>query len=345
MVYVIRNNQQFGPYDDAALVNYVNTGKLLLCDSAKDDRTGAITSVRQYLRKNGLKVKIQHGGSLFSQVNRIGAELIFPRDAFTKNSIQSDTRLIILAIVGLLPTVFLFLSVDGYLLYYLVSLYFAIIWGLFFYYFFKTFQVHLKTTAAVFFLSQIAVFVIWDVLGIPAFNPFYKLADAAFPLSLLGFVLGVGLTEELVKALPLFLINRRSNQPLIPQTLVFYGLMSGIAFGVFEGVQYQIAVNVDLEYTTAYFHNILRLTSFPFIHATWCGIAGYFISFAALYPRYRLGLYFLSISVPALLHGIYDTFCDSLLGTVIALPVVFATVILLNAYLKQGIHYQSRLRN
>ena len=26
--------------------------------------------------------------------------------------------------------------------------------------------------------------------------------------------------------------------PLIPQTLVFYGLMSGIAFGVFEGVQY-----------------------------------------------------------------------------------------------------------
>jgi hypothetical protein len=34
-----------------------------------------------------------------------------------------------------------------------------------------------------------------------------------------------------------------------------------------------------------------------------------------------------------------------LLGSIIALPVMFVAVILLNAYLKQGVNYQSKLRN
>jgi RsiW-degrading membrane proteinase PrsW (M82 family) len=106
-----------------------------------------------------------------------------------------------------------------------------------------------------------------------------------------------------------------------------------------------MGINAEQEYTTAYFLNILRLTSLPFIHAVWCGIAGYFISFASLYPKYRIALSFLAIAIPAVLHGIYDTFCGTLLGILIALPTMFVTVILLNAYLKQGANYQSKLRN
>ena len=58
-----------------------------------------------------------------------------------------------------------------------------------------------------------------------------------------------------------------------------------------------------------------------------------------------VALYFLAIAIPAILHGVYDTFCGSLLGSIIALPTMFVTVILLNAYLKQGVNYQSKLRN
>ncbi len=36
MIYVIRNNQQFGPYDESTLVSYVNNGQILLCDKAQD---------------------------------------------------------------------------------------------------------------------------------------------------------------------------------------------------------------------------------------------------------------------------------------------------------------------
>lgn len=345
MIYILRNNQKYGPYNDSALVSYVNSGQLLLVDTLIDDTTGVTTTVRRYLKKHNIKVKVQYGGSFANQLNKIGTELLVPKDAFKKKSIITDTRLILLGLVGLVPSILMFLPIGGFFVFYLVSLYFAIIWGLFFYYFFKTPQVSIKTTVSVFFITQAAVFLIWDILGLPSLNPFYNLVDTVFPLTLLGFIFGVGLTEELGKALPLFIINHRTNVPLIPQTLVFYGLMSGIAFGVFEGVHYQMTINAEQEYTTAYFLNILRLTSLPFIHAVWCGIAGYFISFASLYPKYRIALYFLAIAIPALLHGIYDTFCGSLLGSIIALPTMFVTVILLNAYLKQGVNYQSKLRN
>lgn len=345
MVFIIRNNQQYGPYDDNVLVTYVNSGQLLLADALYDDVTKETTTVRKYLKKRGLKVKVRHGGSFTSQLSKIGTELLFPKEAFKKSNVFTDTRLILLALVGLLPSVLMFLPIGGFLVFYLVSLYFAIIWGLFFYYFFKTTQVTIKRTILVFFITQAAVFLIWDIFGLHALNPFYLFTKSAFPLSLIGYVLGVGLTEEIGKAIPLFIITRRSKEPLIPQTLVFYGLISGIAFGVFEGVQYQMGINAEQEYTTAYFLNILRLTSLPFIHAVWCGIAGYFISFASLYPKYRIALSFLAIAIPAVLHGIYDTFCGTLLGILIALPTMFVTVILLNAYLKQGANYQSKLRN
>lgn len=345
MFFVIRNNQQFGPYDERTLLSYVNSGQILLCDKAKDANSTEETTVRVLLKRNGLKAKVSHGGNLVSQLKKIGSELIIPKDSFQKKKWISDKTLLILAAIGLFPSVLSFMPIGGYLVFYLVSLYFAVIWGMFFFSFFKTPQVTIKTTVLVFFLTQFFVFLIWDILGIPALNPFMYMTKLGIPLSLIGFILGVGVSEELGKAIPVYIIARKAKEPLIPQTLVYYGLMSGIAFGVFEGVQYQTSVNVQLDYTSAFFMNIARLTSLPFLHAIWCGIAGYFIAFANLYPKYRISLYFLAIAIPATLHGVYDTFCGSILGMFIALPITFIGVILLMTYLKQGINYQSKLRN
>jgi RsiW-degrading membrane proteinase PrsW (M82 family) len=237
------------------------------------------------------------------------------------------------------------LPIGGILVFYAVALYFSTIWGIFFYYLFKTDQVKLKTTLLVFFATQAFVFLLWDLLGLPSLNPFYNLIDTTFVLNLFGYIFGVGFTEELVKLLPLLLIYRFAKEPLQPKTLVFYGLMSGIAFGVFEGVQYQITVNAQLDYTSSFFLNIARLTSLPFLHAVWTGIAGYFIGFAKLYPLYRHSLYFLAIAIPSILHGLYDTFCSTTGGTVIAFVITVFAVILLNTYLKQSLNYQSKLTN
>lgn len=351
MYYVIRNNQQYGPYSLDILRQYVEGGQLLLHDKAYEENdVNNIWTIKYFLKQNHVKVKIPHKGNVINQIKDIGRELIFPKDAFKGKNWKADRRLLLLALIGLVPL--LLLNLIGWIaeavpviVFYTISLYFSIIWGLFFYYFFKTPQVKLKTTIAVFFLSQAAVFVIFGI-GLNNINLFYLIGDGnGFLLDLIFFIFAVGLTEEMVKATPIWIIQSKAKEPLIPQTLVFYGLISGIAFGVYEGVQYQMNVNSEFDYTSSFFLNIARLTSLPFLHAVWCGIAGYFSAFASLYPKYRKSLYFLAIAVPALLHGLYDTFSDTLIGTVLSVFVAFIGVVLLMTYLKQGVNYQSKLRN
>lgn len=339
-IYVIRNNQRFGPYTEQVLLSYVNQGQILVRDKAIKDGDSFERTVGFYLKQVGLKYKVINKGNIFLQLKSIGSELLFPKKTMLSKNFLTDQRFIILAIVGLLPMVIMNIPFGGFLLFYEVSLYFSIIWGLFFYTCFKTQQVRLKITLLVFFLTQILVFLLWDILGLPNMNLFYNLVDAPFPISAFGFVFGVGFTEELVKLLPLIFILRKAKEPLIPQTMVFYGLMSGIAFGVYEGVQYQMTVNAEQEYDIAFFLNIARLTSLPFLHACWCGIAGYFLSFAYLYPKYRRGLFALSIIVPMLIHGLYDTFANI---PFLSLIFVFIGLMLLVVYLKQGVNYQSKL--
>lgn len=347
MYFIIRNNQQFGPYSLDALRQYVETGQLLLHDQAcETNNPSTKQTIKYYLKQNNVQVKITHKGRLFSQIKDIGKELIFPKDVMQRNTWLSDRRLLLLALVGLVPL--LLLNLVGWLaevapvvVFYSISLYFSVIWGLFFYYFFKTQQVNLKTALLIFFLTQAVVFVVFGI-GINYINPFYFIGeDTGFLLRIVFYLFAVGVTEELVKAVPLWIVLARSKEPLIPQTMVFYGLMSGIAFGVFEGVEYQMTVNAELDYTSSFFLNIARLTSLPFLHAVWCGIAGYFSAFAMLYPKYRKSLYFLAIAVPAVLHGLYDSLGGGFIGVLIS----FVGVVLLMTYLKKGVNYQSKLRN
>lgn len=340
-VYVIRNNQRFGPYDEQTLLSYVNNGQVLKQDKAIADGDSLERTVGFYLKLAHLKCHVQNKGNVFAQLSAIGSELIFPKTKMFSRQFLTDKRFLVLVLVGLLPMIIMQIPLGGFFVFYAVSLYFSIIWGLFFYTCFKTNQVKLRTTLRIFFLTQLCVFVAWDIMGLSVINPFYLFTESPFPLNVLGYVFGVGFTEELAKMIPLLIILWKAKEPLIPQTMVFYGLMSGISFGVFEGVGYQMTVNAEQAYDVSFFLNIARLTSLPFLHACWCGIAGYFLSFAKLYPKYRRGLYVLAISIPAVIHGLYDSLAQFWL---VPLSMVFLGLMLLTAYLKQGIDYQSKLR-
>jgi len=344
MYYVIRNNRQFGPYDNKVLKSYVEDGKILRHDIAfSESEPGNTKTVGDFLSRAGLKAKIKHNGNIFKQIGDIGRELIIPEDVFDRKKVMADKKLLVFTIIGLAPIILSKLFISPYIVFYSIAFYFSTIWGLFFFYLFKTNQVVLKRTLLIFFLTQIFVFITWDIFKLPTWpviEVLYAWTESdSFVFRLLGFVLGVGIFEETAKALPLLIIVFRAKEPLIPQTLVFYGLMSGIAFGVFEGVEYQMSINNNLEYHLSFFMNVARLTSIPFLHAVWAGIAGYYISFANLYPKYRISLYFLAIAIPAILHGFYDTLGWSILGVGIT---VFG-VLLLMTYLKQSLNYQSKL--
>ena len=180
MYFIIRNNQQYGPYSLDALRQYVEAGQLLLHDQACEvNNPSTKQTIKYYLKQNNVKVKITHKGRLFSQIKDIGKELIFPKDVMQRNTWLSDRRLLLLSLVGLVPL--LLLNLVGWLaevapvvVFYSISLYFSVVWGLFFYYFFKTKQVKLKTALLIFFLTQAVVFVVFG-FGLNFINPFYHI--------------------------------------------------------------------------------------------------------------------------------------------------------------------------
>ena len=88
-----------------------------------------------------------------------------------------------------------------------------------------------------------------------------------------------------------------------------------------------------------YLLNLIRLTTLPFLHAIWTGMAGYFIGFAAQFPERKRGLLLVALGVPSFLHGSYNTFSTSALGLFIALISVLA----LNLYLAKSVDFEKLL--
>ena len=340
MIIITRNEHDYGPFDERVVAQYVEEGRLLLHDKARDAETGQEGIVKEFLLRKGIVPKIRNNGTLSEQLSYVG-KFIYPKDDMRRHNLFEDKRLLMLAIVGLSLSFIMLLPIGGYLVFYVVSLYFATVWGLFFYYMFRTRQVSLSTTIYTFFLTQLGVFVIFS--GLNNLNFFYIFTHAEFPLSIVGYILGVGLTEEFAKQVPLYILERNSREPMLPQTMVYYGLIAGIAFGVFEGVQYQTTINIQADYTTAFVLNIARLTSLPFLHALWCGIGGYFVGMAGLYPRYRKALYTFALIIPATLHGLYDSFAGVMY--IVSLVVAVFSVLLLTAYLRRSGSIRERLRS
>lgn len=351
--YVYKGEGLLGPFTVEDMQAFVHSGLLLARDiSFKADDSGNERRVKDFLTQAGLSCKVEHRGSLFSQIKSIGKELILPPSIFTKEPWKSDNRLFILSLVGLTLSVVLALLpiLSPFMVFYVVALYFSGIWALFFSYLFSTPQVHRKVSITIFFICQAVVFLVWSIVGLPNLNPFYHLLDSENPaLSLVSYVFGVGLTEEFFKVVPILLILHFSKYVMMPQTMVYYGLISGVAFGVFEGVQYQMGANFQLlsdaplseGYVITFILNIARLTYLPFLHAIWCGIASYFSAFALLYPRYRKALYVLALLIPATLHGLYDFVAG--ISSLLTIPIVLIAVVLLMVYLKINYSFHSKL--
>lgn len=345
MVYIIRNSKLFGPYSNDTLCQMVKDGKILNCDSLcfEPDVNSKCQSVGSYLKSIDSQVSPTHYSSVGQQLSMIGSDLLFPKGILKKDFWTADNKMIPLAFLGLTPLALSFLPFRGFVSFYALSLYFSILWGVCFYYFFKSSQVVMKYAVRIFLCTQLLLLVIWG-LNLNNLNPFYAAINpnSSSLTTFAGFVLGVGLTEEFVKAIPLLVILHFTSRPLVPRTLVFYGLISGVAFGVYEGVSYQINVNSHLNYSDAYFSNILRLTSLPFFHAVLTAIAGFFLSFANIYPKFRRSLYLLAFSIPVVLHGSYDFFVST--GhSLISLCVCLLSVALLTYYLRKCNQLQSRV--
>jgi RsiW-degrading membrane proteinase PrsW (M82 family) len=256
-----------------------------------------------------------------------------------------NRKLLAIAVIGLLP---LFLRIafaqsgEMKAAYWGLALYVSVLWAFFFYYIFPAPQVTLQNSAICFFVTgAISIAILLMIYTVPPLSWMAGWANSANPVArLIGFVIAVGVPEELCKAAVLFFLVRRGGL-LPPQDMLFYGLMSGLGFGIYEGIRYQTGWNLaHLRWGPEYYlANVLRLTSLPFLHAIWTGMAGYFIGFAHQYPRRKLGLLLVAIGVPAVLHGFYDFFSSNVIGLAIAL----LSVLLLFMYLAKSVYFEQVL--
>jgi RsiW-degrading membrane proteinase PrsW (M82 family) len=132
--------------------------------------------------------------------------------------------------------------------------------------------------------------------------------DSDFLVSLFGYVLGVGVFEELAKAGPL-LWRYRYFRPLPWRAAALWGLASGVGFGVAEAVFYAERMYNGLSTGEMY---LVRFASCVALHAIWAASVALAICKRpqpltdvrdyAVYVTAVLG----AIAVPAVLHGLYD---------------------------------------
>ena len=133
-------------------------------------------------------------------------------------------------------------------------------------------------------------------------------------VSFLGFTLGVGLCEELCKALPVLWRLRSARTEDLPsftwRDACRWGFISGVGFGVSEGITY------SSDYYNGVFGPgiyVVRFVSCVALHAVWSASAGIMmvrkqrlIHDADTWWQMLFNAAVL-LAVPMVLHGLYDT--------------------------------------
>jgi RsiW-degrading membrane proteinase PrsW (M82 family) len=160
--------------------------------------------------------------------------------------------------------------------------------------------------------------VIWTLawINIVTININQQLASPGQNLSLPAAI-GVGYNEEITKALPVLLagliILKYRSVKLDVRMWMFLGTISGLTFGVAEQAFYTsqaiLAINqaqIPSQAVSAILLFAERVFVDGFQHAIWAGISGFFIGIALNYPRRRVLLILLGVSVPAILHALND---------------------------------------
>ena len=133
--------------------------------------------------------------------------------------------------------------------------------------------------------------------------------ENGFILSMLGFTFGVGLCEELCKALPLIWHFRR-KATLDMSGAVAWGLATGIGFGISEGIMYSSDFYNGVSTSGIY---VVRFVSCVALHAVWSAATAVFIyrrqqDLRDVDSWWGWPIPVLKIlAVSMILHGLYDT--------------------------------------
>lgn len=280
--------------------------------------------------------------------------MLIPIQAWVRNPSLREWQRLLVAVYALAPLVLLASlqnNLDLETLGWVYSLYIAPLWVVVFWYLIKPGRIELRD------LAIVAVIVVAELVLIPAMTkPWeHQLAPGPNTHNLFAYIYGVGIAEELTKALPvavcaIILLKVRLHK-LDVRKWMFLGTISGLVFGVYEAstvyipqaffnVNTTVIADTILKYianaqTRTTVHQISNLIAqssaanaaagIPaFIermlvdglqHAIWVGIAAFFIGLGTNYARRRVQLWILGLAIPSVLHGLNDWSLSGVFGT------------------------------
>ncbi|HEY9696563.1 MAG TPA: PrsW family glutamic-type intramembrane protease [Trichocoleus sp.] len=276
----------------------------------------------------------------FAALRSFQMSFIFPyRDVFSRE-LYRHPLVQLLLFLGLFPLVINLIAEQVSLAQtaWLTGIYYAAMWGVLLYNLIKPPQFSWgNTLKCVVFTAFISIPILLLIQRVPPFSTLYQATGQGLVGRLIGFVFGVGVLEEVCKALPVYLLLLRRGKLTEPHTAAFYGAMSGLGFAIAEGAAYSLLYALGLtrgqlglgSYVAA---NTIRFVSLPLFHAILAGIVGYFMGLGAINPARQTALLVIGLTIAATLHGLYNTFA----GAVPGLFVVAFAIALFFTYLRRS---------
>jgi len=335
MFYIKRNRKETGPFSSSQVKADCNSGNIILSDLIRHENTNKYITIDEFLKLNNIQIqqKEEHIGEVFLNIFKLQLVFINPFK-YLNSSIRENLIIYILLAIVLIPVLALYTSEIPVLSYTIYGIYFASIWGLILYKILATKQTDLKVIFTISITTILA-----SIFSIELFHQtsiwilFEKFIYSNNIISkFLAMLFGVAILEELLKQMFVYATIIRDKKVILPRTAILYGMIAGMSFGIFEGIEYQMNLNKSFSIDVNYFTNIIRITSLPFFHAIWAGIGAYFISLSFIEVKYKYSFRIMGLLIPVLLHALYNTFGLNVFG----ISVIIFSSILLTIYLTKS---------
>jgi RsiW-degrading membrane proteinase PrsW (M82 family) len=251
--------------------------------------------------------------------------------------------------VALFPLFLMFWAATAHLAFesiaFLFGIYFALMWAAVLYFMLKPKLSVIQIVHVSLFTIIIGITLVLILQQLPIVSSLYSAARSTSLIGrLIGFMCGVGVVEESAKVIPIWWLYVHHQNDDSLSTIVFLGCVSGFAFGVAEAANYSISYALGLTYGRLGFGDYLlaqmaRLITLPLLHAVWSGTFAYFVALSSVNRHVGKGLLLSGLLIAACLHGLYDTFSDSLIGVAVAV----ISMLIFVAYYRSGQTLQAKI--
>jgi RsiW-degrading membrane proteinase PrsW (M82 family) len=317
--FIYRNNNTFGPYPEHQMKKYAEDAKLFPSDLICDSKNRKWQPADNIFELQNRADSYQETTTPATCTNITFDYLVPWSKMINANILKKDiVRLILVFALAPMLISAVILNLLGpqnafeynKYLFYFWGIYFSLIWA-------GAFSLIIKPVRDVWwqglwfaiFTAILGVLFLFNAQKLPGISYFYAklpVVGQALPDmadQLIGFILGVGVCEELTKALPFlfFALSKKCTKT----EFIFLGMMSGFGFAIAENIQYSFAniinasssvlsesktadeahVGIVLKYGNILTDQLIRYITLPILHASWTGVFGWFFAISLSNPQ------------------------------------------------------------